>query len=276
MNDKTNWEEVLDALQTTHTLTIRKICQYLKVNRWWVSKYICPALEENKIYLPNGMANRQLANWVEKASIALNRSDLKESCWFKNEDFFELLRKSVVSVTRQTIQIPAELFVDNKDEFKSQYEEFTEQINGIYQFEKFDEKRVNELNKLVNKRRGLWLSLVSDEKKLIYNEGISLYKKRSAVERVNAEPDFDVVDKLSKWVSPADIKEYGDSDEQIYRTFFNEGYFRIDLQINNSDDGKRVYYLEDADKIPFRYINQYIPYQYDKWKKYKGVLLQNS
>lgn len=278
MNDssKMNWEEVLNALQTTHTLTIRKICQYLKVNRWWVSKYICPALEENKIYLPNGMANRQLANWVEKASIALNRSDLTESCWFKTEDFFDLLRKSVVAVTRQTIQIPAELFVDDKDEFKRQYEEFTEQINSISQFDRYDEKRVNELNKLINKRKALWLSLLSDEKKLIYNEGISLYTKRSAVERVKVKPDFDVVDKLSKWVSPADIKDYGDSDEQIYRTFFNEGYFRIDLQINNSDDGKRVYYLADTDTIPFRCINQYIPYQYDKWKKYKSQLLQNT
>ena len=273
MADKMNWEEVLNALQTTHTLTIRKICQCLKVNRWWVSKYICPFLEENKIYLPNGIANKQLANWVEKAAIALNKKDLTESCWFKNEDFINLLRASVVGVTRQTIQIPAELFVEDSSEFKRQYDDFTNQIAGISQFDRYDENRVNELNKLTNKRKALWQTLMSEEKKLIYNEGISIYTKRTAAERVSVKPDFDVVDKLNKWVSPQDIKEYGDSDEQIYRTFFNEGYYRIDLQIKDSEDGKRVYYLEDTDLVPCKYVNQYIPYQYDKWTKNKDVLL---
>jgi len=269
-----NWEEVLNALQTTHTLTIRKICQYLKVNRWWVSKYICPLLEENKIYLPNGMANKKLANWVEKASIALNRSDLKESCWFKNEDFYNLLRNSVTEVSRQTIQVPTELFIDDdqKDEFKRQYDEYSEQIGIILQYDRFDEKKVSELNKITNKRKALWLTLVTDEKKLIYNEGIGLYNKRTATERTVVKPDFDIVDKLLSWVSPSDIKDYGDSDEQIYRMFFNEGYYRIDLQINDSDKGKKVYYLEDTEKIPYHYVNQYIPYQYDKWIKNQATL----
>lgn len=273
MTNTMNWEEVLNALQTTHTLTIRKICQYLKVHRWVVSKYICPSLEENKIYLPNGIANKQLANWVEKAAIALNKKDLKESCWYKNEDFINLLRDSIVGITRQTIQIPSELFVDDKNEFKRQYDDYTSQITSISQFDRYDENRVNELNKLINKRKALWQTLMTDEKKLIYNEGISLYTKRTAAERVTVKPQFDVVDKLSNWVSPQDVKEYGDSDEQIYRTFFNEGYYRIDMQIKNSEDGKRVYYLEDTDRLPFRYVNQYIPYQYDKWIKNKDVLL---
>ena len=61
-----SFEQVLEALQTTHTLSTRMICEKLKTYRPWVTKYILPKLD--KIYLNSGKhgASRKSfgINWV--------------------------------------------------------------------------------------------------------------------------------------------------------------------------------------------------------------------
>ena len=72
------FEQALNALQTTHTLSTRMICELLKTYRPWVTKYILPKLD--KIYLNNGKKGTSRKsfgiNWVYMAAQALENEEI--------------------------------------------------------------------------------------------------------------------------------------------------------------------------------------------------------
>lgn len=272
------WRSILHALETTHDLTIRGMCKLLKTGRTWVKRNIVPQISENMIYLPchRGKEGKGV-NWAKVAAWQLGRDDIVESKWFCRQDFYDLIKRSVVSVTKQTIRLPVEFFVQDRAAFKARYYAFSDKITEVMQDKSIsDLKRVLALNNLYQKQADLWLSEMTEEMAQIVEEGECAKTPRSKIEAMPCT--YDVVPEMENWIAPHDIMEYGDCDEQIYRKFFAYGYIRIEIQIKGEEDKicKKVFYLNEPNPYRHEYVNEYMVFSYAAWLKYKDVILANS
>lgn len=263
------WQTTLDALSTTHTLSVRMICNMLKASRSWVNDHVTYRIEEDKIYLPCGRGNTlNKKNWIIIAAKTLNRPSMTEANWFNRSKFMELIGKSISSVSRQTIKVPVEVFVKDKDELRSKYNEYEKAMSDVQQrfFEEKSDKLLTKYNEYLFKQQSLWREMVDEDLAEILGEGDCTSKGRSKVERTPVEKD--VLPYIEEWVSPHDIKGYGDTDEEIFRNFFAEGYYRIELELI-SKKGKpcrKVFYLKDDNMMKHAYVDQYIAFDYSIWK----------
>ena len=124
------WPEAVEALATTHTLSVQDICQILHAPRSWVNRFVLPHVD--KIYLPDGKrAGKEVnTNWKEVAAIQLGK-DMQDSTWCNKEDFENLIMGSILSVTKQTKLIPAELLVQDKRAFAEEYNSYTEKMEEL-------------------------------------------------------------------------------------------------------------------------------------------------
>lgn len=272
------WRATLKALETTHTTSIRSICKLLKANRAWVNQYIVPNISEDKIYLSTGKGKNGGVNWVAIAARALERPDMTDACWYNTEKFMEFLKDSIKSVTRQTCRVPVELFVSSVDELKEKREQIASEIEALRADNSMDlAKKVIMLNKLYRKMEELWRSCVDEDLKDILSEGDCslLLKKRSAVEPVDFE--CDVMAELLAWQAPHDVMEYGDTEEELFCRYFEKGFIRIELSFPSTDEKehKKIYYLPDKSPIAYKQFDQYIPFRYEVWLKYKDRLLKS-
>lgn len=290
------WQATLDAIETTHNLTARDICNILKTSRTWVNWYVTsnPKMQESKINLPNGRGantnGKKQVNWVYLAAKALGKEgELTASNWYCIEDFENLIRNSVFSVTRQTIQIPVEIFISDHEKFKDEYNKLQKEIeNTATDCAISDRDRFQRIGKMVFQQENLWREYVSEEKSLIVSAGDCSNKGRSKIERTPCEIG-DIIRHLNNLVAPHELKGYGGTDEQVFRKFFKEGYIRVELhfegQISDAEGepdeqgrkprrnvaGEKIYYLKDPNPIKHKYIEQYVTFSYQEWLKYKIV-----
>lgn len=271
------WGSILYAIQTTHDLTIREMCRLLKTGRSWVVKNIVPQISENTIYLPTHIGNdKNRVNWAVIAAYQLERESV-EAKWFRRQDFYDLISRSIVSVTKQTIRIPVEFFVKDKAAFREKYSKCSEHITEVNHENSFsDLKKITLLSKLYQERQKLWLSELSEEMALIVEEGECANTPRSKVEPTHCE--YDVVSDIEKWVAPHDVLEYGECDEQVYRKFFANGYIRIELQIEGKEDkiSQKIFYLYDLNVYRPQYVDEYAVFRYSTWLKYKEQILAGN
>lgn len=263
------WQTILEALQTTHTLSVRMICNLMKASRYWVNDYITYRMEDYKIYLPCGRGNTlNKKNWIAIAAKTLNRPNMTEANWYNRSKFMELIENSISSVTRQTIRIPVEVFVNDKIGFRDRYNECEVALNEIQRqfFEEKSDKLLSKYNAKLFEQQNLWREMVDEKLTVILSAGECASKGRSKVERTPV--DIDVMPYIEKWVSPHDIKGYGDTDEEIFRKFFEEGYYRIELKLTSREEKqcRKVFYLKDENPIKHNYVDQYIPFDYSVWK----------
>lgn len=242
--EKRTWGETLELLRYEYTLSIRDVCKLLKASRSWVNRYIKPHVRS--IYLNSnvrdGATSARKCNWVQLAALELEREGMTESTWLHTSDVMDLLERSVVSITKQTKAVPvrclmtAEAREEYDQEYLQRYQELREPMPADLRVELWRELNV------------LHLKYVDAPAKTLLKQTCSI-TKRGDVERIDvAYPgEFEP----AEWIAAHDIKEYGDTDEDIYRKFFRRGYIRIELAVpnENGEIGSKIYYLKDPDPL---------------------------
>lgn len=230
---KERWQHCLKALQTDYTLSFKKACNILMCNRSWVQRYVRPHV--HYIYLSNGIRFDERSifrpNYVKLAEKELKEIlddeyvEMRESIWMNAKEFDSVVREHM-TCTRQTILIPIEAFIRKE---------------RLEEFQKMYMKLKNE-PKLLDK-------LMDDD---MTNDGreeyicrVSRYQRSKAKAAPCVPRDYD----LTELKAVHDEKGYGDTDEEIYRRFFAEGDYRLQLELSDCNNicSKKIYYLSPTD-----------------------------
>ena len=260
-----SWHQLLDALKTDYTTSFKDVCRTLRASRTWVNNYIRPFVHST--YISNGRRGEHFAgvNWVRVAAITLGREEeMTDSIWFNTEEFQDYIRRSVVSVTKQTKSVPvtalmtaenAEAFVDKRSSLQDEIKAEKDLLKRIALMEDFETC----FTKFVEQD--------PTTKELLRNRvSVTARKKADPVPADLPENYMEV------WFAPHDIKGYGDADETIYRNLFREGAVRVELQLpdENGVPGKKVFYLPDPDPIeaPHPYA-QRVCVRESAWREYQ-------
>lgn len=266
-----SWTDLVAALESKYTTSLREVCQMLKSSREWVNRYIrafvsCVYVRSNK----RGETKAGI-DWLRVASIQLGKP-MQDSIWFNTTQLQKYILDSVVSVSKQTKSIPVQMLMEpaKAAEYRQAYDDYERKIK--------EARSPVVLAELCKQRDGLYKEFVRGD--ILTTELISSrvsVTKRSEVEAMQVLlPDVSI----GEWIAPHDIKEYGDADETIYRNFFRSGYIRIELQLKDMDGciGSKVYYTEDPDWI--RGDGERIIVSEKAWQKYhnakKGCCRENE
>ena len=283
--DKRTWNETLLLLKTTHTISIRDICQQLKCSRSWVAKYIIPHID--KLYLDTGYRGDKVStiSWTRIAAIMLNDEKyLNNSLWCHEEQYDCLIRMHTTSITKQTKRIPIELLVKDKQQFAKQYNLIIKKIKQkeeeLY-YNRYNTKIIQEIGANRKLLKIIEEEHLSDIGKVILDTGKTTITKRSSTVPVDVLlPETPI----SEWRALHDDKDYGDTDESVLREYFREGYIRVeihlpatieDIQIQQKDIkySKKIYYISDPAPIRHYYVNKYITISEKVWQQWEKKLL---
>lgn len=271
MNDKSGpteliprtWAETLAALKNEYTLSIRDVCRLLKTSRSWVNRYIRPHVDT--IYLNSGKRGDYSIgrNWVKMAAVALEREDMTESTWFSKLQLYGLLERSVVSVTKQTKCVPLAYLMD-----QSTREQYISERDAIRELmgKETDERKLANLAKELEDLPEKFI----DKPGLVMTNHRCGITERGKVERVVVPypGKFDP----TAWTAAHDMKDYGDTDEDIYRRLFRTGAIRIELCVPDKDGvvGKKVYYIQDPEFIENEWNDWHVIVPEPVWQAYKA------
>lgn len=230
--EKRTWEQTLDLLRDTYTVSIRGICMQLKSSRSWVSQYVTPYLD--KIYLDNGYRGNKMRSksWTQMAALYLEDDRyLADSLWLHEERYKELIRACITSSTKQMKKIPVELLVGNKSAFQREYGELHQELQRKktrFRMEGFDMTLLREISLADKELKQSYERYLSYTGKCVLKDNRVDVTKRSSVIPVEVPvPDVPI----EKWEAVHDKKGYGDTTESVLREFFREGYVRIELHI---------------------------------------------
>lgn len=238
------WQACLDALQRDYTLSFKAMCRVLKCSREWARRYLKPHL--HYIYLSNGAG--QKANFIKAANMFLNEHKT-ESTWFSKLEFEELIKSHIVEVTRQTIRIPLELIIreDMLEHFSSEFIPSADIVKKM-----LEGAPASEIEKMVAKREAVINECATQKGLYLYNNQANMYKRTSSKAVKCSLEDFRF--SISELEAVHDLKQYGDSDEEIYRRLFNQGVYKLVLRIPDENNicSDRVYYYEADDGLNLR------------------------
>ena len=104
--------------------------------------------------------------------------------------------------------------------------------------------------------------------KIVYENLPSKYKRSNTPAIPIDVPKFD----MEELVAVHDLKDYGDSEEDIYRNLFTAGACRMEIQISDQkgNKSKKIYYLYISDKIDFGSTVERLPIAYEDYLKFWG------
>lgn len=256
-----SWSDVIHALDTEYTVSLRDVCQMLKSSRPWVNTYIKPFVRH--IYL----SRTGFKNYVRLAANTLERN-MTESIWLHRGDVEELLNNAVVSVTKQTKQIPVTFFVP-----ESVQSTFSDERQAIREA-LWNTTDISEARELLDRYEEILAIFVNSDvdKQRLFNSQVS-ETARGKVQPMPAELPEHYLYNMS---APHDLKGYGDVDETVYRTLFREGCVRIEMRFTaeNGKEGKKVFYIPDPEPIDAPYaVEGFITVSELAWQAYnRGVL----
>lgn len=243
------FDELYQALQTRFTLSTRDICQLLKCSRTWCNRYITPFVQH--VYISTGRATKKLPNgdkistgvpWLAILNARRENNGLDkitDAVWFDKNDFLDYIKRHIVSVTQQTIvkrasDIARPGYLARRRELKNKLDEALSKGDYI--------------------AAG---NLRMAQKAIVYSYLLPGYRDCVALpwQRKKEKPvpvDIDMVAKINNWVAPHDLKDYGDTDEKIYRELFLFGAIRVEIELPDEDGrpGQKIfYYTPPAKKI---------------------------
>ena len=259
--EKRTWNEVLDALEHDYTMSIRDVCRLLKASRPWVNRYIKPHVDT--IYLnSNRRGEYQIGqNWVKLAAQILKRKEMTDSTWFHTKALYALLERSVVSVTKQTKSVPLVYLIEEskREIYLRERDVLLESLKTADTAEE-EQEMVSQLANLPGR--------------YIDEDGLELMKshcgitQRGNVERIDVDypGEFDP----TKWIAAHDIKDYGDTDEDVYRQLFRRGCIRIEICVPDTDGapGNKIYYVEDPTFISNKWNERVLNIPEPVWQRY--------
>ena len=259
-NPDLNFRQVLEALQTTHTLSTTKICELMKSYRPWVTKYILPYLD--KIYLNNGRKSGSRKsmdlNWVYMASQALQDDTITESAWYKTSDFEALLKKSLESCTRQTIRVSASIFVPEaiRQSFCSEFKLVQEQLeeNKRKHYKERSLELAKEKADLEIRRAALFDNYIGKDILKELKKQVSIEEYGVSKRTLTPPQKYDLAWDYQDFMAVHDLKGYGGIDEIIYRDLFDNGAIKLVFSFvaPNGDLGEKVFYTYDKNDEKYR------------------------
>lgn len=264
------WPEAIEALSTTHTISVQDICQILHAPRSWVNRFVLPHVD--KIYLPDGKrAGKEVnTNWKEVAAIQLGK-DMQDSTWCNKEDFENLIMGSIISVTKQTKLIPAELLVQDKKAFAEEYNSYTEKMEELVGYLKqYPDSPMDKYSELANLRKmqkQCYRRQLSNEGRQILRSNMPSAatpdKTKSIPVRLPSVP-------IEKWIAPEDMKDFAELEETGHKYFFKNGYVRILLSFveANGNAVKKMFYVADAETLYHKYVEEYVLISEEVWQMY--------
>lgn len=257
------WSACIDSLQGDFTLTLRQMCQFLKVDRSWLNRYVKPHLRY--IYLSNGVGKS--ANYLEAYNLVRYMNDqnlVTDTTWYSLSDFESLLNQCFVDITRQTIAVsidrlilPEKLRYFNQN-YRNPHDIWLSMFDNGHDYKQ--EMREHE---------NLIRECASEEGWKMYKNRPLKYK-RTLCQAVPYQLDKSVMELELK--SAHDMKDYGDTDEEVYRKIFQEGYCRAVLRIpdrNNVFSEKVYYFLPEAKEF---YAHESVTLSYYDFLKNQNFL----
>ena len=267
-----NWETLIEQLATTYTYNIKDMCKALKCSRSWINTYILPYLKrENKVIsLGNGYPlgkssiGQRAKPWskiVENKLREIKKDKsivIREIVWVDKKAFESLIYSNSIA-TQQIKCVPLDYFINDEDK-----EEFAKKYNHLSKMLDFVESS-SEYRRIIKERTALFEENLSQKGRELLEVGERHSNKRGEVDkRLQVPlPDMD----FPLWKAIHDIKDYGDTDEMIYRELFSRGAIRIELKIENpgkilcdSDeekeqlkDGCKKFYTTDPEPLFNKY-----------------------
>ena len=279
------WAIVLNQLKYTHTISGRDICQTLKCSRSWASRYVFPMVPHIK--LDNGSRIAKDENgkrvgggipWVAIAAMQIKYEDpnfereidVSQSNWYCTADFEDLIRQSIVSVTKQTKQIPVELLIEDLDAYQAERETLEKDLEQA-----IADKAYLAATQIKIEIEYLWRRHLTSTGKTIAKKHMANITKRRDAHPVQVDisnlGDITTEDVRMRWIAPHDAKSYGDTDEMIGRRFFREGMIRVQLALPDRDGvaGTKVYYISDPEPIGRWFVDQYVLITEAGWQEFQ-------
>lgn len=267
-----NWAKCLEMLRDTYTIDVKTMCKTLKISRSWFDIYIKPNIDH--IYLDSGKRGSSINSndWVVKAAVYLKRYTMTANTWYNEEQFYEYLYSRVKSVSVQTRAIPRVCVIADQyiDDYKIHY-------NVCY--ENNDKSRKN---KYLNRFRFYQFTTSISDNMYYSDLGKILAKSTNIVKR--SETPFislklediginnanDLKNCISDFCAPHDVKDYGDTDEMVYRKFFKYGYIKIVFEFPSKNrNTERVFYYLPNDRLPQKYNADLITISEKDYQMYK-------
>lgn len=264
------WPQAIEALSKTHTISVQDICQILHAPRSWVNRYILPHVD--KIYLPDGRrAGKEVnTNWKQVAAIQLGK-DMQDTTWCNKEDFDNLIMGSIVSVTKQTKLIPAELLVQDKKVFAEEYNNYNERMTQLAEhlqaYPDSPLEKYAELAELKKQQAQCYRRQLSNEGRQIMRANLPSVINPDATKSIPVRlPSVPI----EKWISPEDMKDYAEMEDTGHKYFFKNGYIRILLSFidSNGNAVKKFFYVADSETLYHKYVEEYVLISEEVWQMY--------
>ena len=214
---KMDYENLLKALDKTHTLSVADVCEFLKVGRNWVSEYITSNVPH--IFI---QGTKSVPNWRAIINFHLNKND-SELIWFNPDQLFSFLENSIAAFSRQTVAVsPFALMTD--DAIQALYRDF--------------EKNYDSENALLLSQY-LPVNVAEMES---YSIGVTA---RSKVKHIPIKPPQQLFKNYELKAIRALIG-YSGIDEVVRRKLYKSGHSRLELNIKGKKGktGKLVFFVD--------------------------------
>lgn len=234
------WNACLAALKRDYTLDIKSACRLLMCSRSWFDKNIHPFI--HNIYLSQ--------HYAGLAGRALEEISMTSSVWLHAKEFEDLILSHITNVTRRTINVPIEVLIDPDkiEDFRTRYREIDEDTALLRSIKSEMKKKLMEES-------------LSSTGKILCNDFPALCNDRTKSPAV----PFNISHlDISKLIAVHDMKNYGDTDEEMHRKLFCAGACRLELHINGSN---KIYYYLPEDPV-FSHADdtvKMLPIRYDKF-----------
>ena len=214
---KMDYENLLKALDKTHTLSVADVCEFLKVGRNWVSEYITSNVPH--IFI---QGTRSVPNWRAIINCHLNKND-SELIWFSPDQLFSFLENSIAAFSRQTVAVSPFAFMTD-DAIQALYRDF--------------EKKYDSENALLLSQY-LPVNVAEMES---YSIGVTA---RSKVKHIPIKPPQQLFKNYELKAIRALIG-YSGIDEVVRRKLYKSGHSRLELNIKGKKgkNGKLVFFVD--------------------------------
>ena len=271
------WEETLYALRTTHTYSIKTLCKGLKCSRAWVNDFILENVNnEERINLASGhLSNGFGYSWVQRAKrnlAAVGYTLPENSQIWLNASYVDNLLLSNSKATQQTKLIPKRLLLKDPQDYMINYRHIMDRIEKAE-----DAEDVKECRRLKKNLKSLDENGLTNLGRTIVEEGHCSPLKRGEVTQLVELPELPNILLPNGLINfhmlkaPHNEKDYGDTDEAIYRDFFSSGEIKITIELKGKDEqiGQKVFYVQDPDKPPYDELGGTVLIKATVWEQYK-------
>lgn len=244
------WDELLDALAKTHTMSLGDVCNYLKIKRDWVNTHI----RHNVPHIFVQGRESKSFDWRFVSNISNSTQD-RELIWFNPEELYQFLNENVAAFTRQSIAVSLSQFLSY------------EQILKLYEFFL---AIVRKARARVKDKDGLGLGLGEAIAGLAHAKG-GFYDRLRDMLPAPAQAlakNFRADETSRGGIPHVPLKKpeifgkmklhairhmigYSGTDESVRRELFRDGFSKVELGIKGKDGktGRLIFFVDYENRL---------------------------